>query len=75
MDLQRILEGHPIQARPPSLAYRLRCFVRRGHPLAGKKRISLRTYVGHAHVLVSPTGEGPGVDEHLCGRGRVRCFY
>ncbi len=43
-----------------------RCFLRQDHPaLAGNKRLSLRAYTGLRHVLVSPSGEGPGVVDRI----------
>ncbi len=39
-----------------------RCFFRSDHPVLSKrKRISARAYAELRHVLVSPSGEGPGV--------------
>lgn len=47
-----------------------RCFLRSDHPaLSKRRRLSLRAYSTLGHILVSPSGEGPGVvdrvlDEH-----------
>ncbi len=50
-----------------------RCFVRAGHPAVSNERISFKDYVNHPHLLVSPTGEGPGlVDQLLADRGAQR---
>lgn len=52
---------------------RLRCFARPGHPSMPKKRLSLERYLAQRHLLVSPTGEGPGpVDLALAAQGRRR---
>ena len=51
----------------------LRCFVRAGHPLAKRRRLSMTTYVELPHILISPTGEGPGVvDRYLAREGLQR---
>ncbi len=51
----------------------LRCFVRAGHPLAARRRLSLATYTELPHILISPTGEGPGVvDRYLARQGCQR---
>lgn len=43
-----------------------RCFLRSDHPaLTGRRKISLRAYTGLRHVLVSPSGEGPGVADRF----------
>jgi DNA-binding transcriptional LysR family regulator len=51
-----------------------RCFVRRGHPATtGRRRLTLKTFTGLNHVLVSPGGEGPGlVDRILDAQGLQR---
>jgi DNA-binding transcriptional LysR family regulator len=50
------------------------CFLRAGHPeLAKRKRLTLETFASLSHVLVSPTGEGPGlVDAMLAQHGLTR---
>lgn len=51
----------------------MRCFVRAGHPLAGRRRISVKAYAELDHLLVSPTGEGAGlVDRYLREQGLSR---
>jgi len=37
------------------------CFVRRGHPLLERRRLTRKAYARLSHILVSPGGEGPGV--------------
>lgn len=51
----------------------LRCFFRRGHPRLGKmKRLSMTRFLDEAHVLVSPSGSGPGVvDAHVSSERRI----
>ena len=51
-----------------------RCFVRNDHPaIAGRRKLTLKTFIGLNHVLVSPGGEGPGlVDRILQARGLKR---
>jgi DNA-binding transcriptional LysR family regulator len=54
---------------------RFSCFIRRGHPALKAKggrrgatapsTISLEAYAGLSHALVSPTGGGPGLVDHL----------
>ena len=49
------------------------CIVRRGHPLAKKKKPTLRQYVSFGHVLTSPQGRGPAMmDTVLAERGMTR---
>ncbi|WP_394831392.1 LysR family transcriptional regulator [Pendulispora rubella] len=49
------------------------CMVRRGHPLAKKKRPTVRDYISYGHVLVSPQGRGPAMmDTVLAERGMSR---
>ena len=49
------------------------CFVRRGHPMLGARRLTLKNYVALNHILVSPGGEGPGiVDRMLRDQGLER---
>lgn len=44
----------------------LRCFVRPGHPVAHRRRLTRQAYAALPHILVSPTGAGPGVvDRYL----------
>jgi DNA-binding transcriptional LysR family regulator len=44
----------------------LRCFLRADHPaLAKRRKLSLRTYSALSHILVSPSGEGPGVVDRV----------
>lgn len=47
---------------------RMRCFLRAGHPLAERRRVSLKTYVELEHVLVSPTGSGSGIVDRALAR-------
>jgi DNA-binding transcriptional LysR family regulator len=61
---------------------RFLCLLRRDHPALGRygksakkspPRLSLETFVQLSHVLVSPSGEGPGfVDQLLAQRGLRR---
>lgn len=52
----------------------LRCFLRNQHPALSKhRRLSLRAYIALSHILVSPSGEGPGVvDRVLLGQDLER---
>ncbi len=48
------------------------CLVRRGHPGVGKK-LTLARFVALPHLLISPSGAGPGiVDQALAERGLSR---
>ncbi len=51
-----------------------RCFVRPEHPAINKRRkLSLSSYTSHSHLVVSPTGSGPGiVDRALASKGLER---
>lgn len=50
-----------------------RCFAREGHPAFAGRRLSLKRYVELGHVLVSPSGRGPGFVDRLLGeRGLER---
>ncbi len=62
---------------------RFLCLLRREHPILrgserrsserGPRRLSLRAFSELSHVLISPSGEGPGfVDELLAARGLRR---
>lgn len=53
---------------------RFRCFVRVDHPsLGGRKRMTPARFAALDHLLVSPTGHGPGfVDGLLAARGLER---
>jgi len=42
-----------------------RCFVRSGHPLLARRRLTLNAYARLNHILVSPGGEGPGVVDRV----------
>jgi len=43
-----------------------RCFLRKDHEaLAGRQKLSLKSYTELRHILVSPGGEGPGVVDRL----------
>ncbi|MEM7151834.1 MAG: LysR family transcriptional regulator [Myxococcota bacterium] len=69
----RALQPEPELRQRILLRDTLRCFVRPEHPVAGKRRLSPRRYAELAHVLVSPTGEGPGVvDRFLAPQGLQR---
>ncbi|MBC9882870.1 LysR family transcriptional regulator [Bradyrhizobium sp. INPA01-394B] len=49
------------------------CFMRRGHPLAAQKRLSIRTFLNAAHVDVSLAGKTlPSYDLFLASRGLSR---
>jgi len=51
----------------------MRCFVRSDHPIAKRRRLTPRAYAELSHILVSPTGEGPGVvDRFLADEGLER---
>jgi len=51
----------------------LRAYVRAAHPLASLKRVSLKRYLSYEHLLVSPTGSGPGlIDAVLHEQGENR---
>lgn len=78
----RVIEDEPQATTEPALdqlqqrtLFRdsMRCFVGAGHPLAGRRRISLEAYAALDHVLVSPRGTGPGlVDRYLQQQGLRR---
>lgn len=53
---------------------RFRCFVRADHPaLSGRRRMTPARFAALDHLLVSPTGRGPGfVDGVLAARGLTR---
>lgn len=65
----RLLDDQPFSDDEPGAQLRqrtlfrdsMRCFVRAGHPLAGRRRLSVRAFARLDHVLVSPTGSGPGL--------------
>ncbi len=70
---------HPDPARPGELVRRtlfrddLCCFLRRDHPAVVDGHLSLDAYTAGLHVMVSPTGAGPGpVDAALAALGRQR---
>lgn len=49
------------------------CAVRKNHPLIKRKLLDLETYTALPHLLVSPTGTGPGiVDTVLAQQGLER---
>jgi DNA-binding transcriptional LysR family regulator len=49
------------------------CLLRADHPQAARKRLTLKSYAALSHVLVSPSGEGPGlVDQILAEHGLTR---
>lgn len=49
------------------------CVMRRGHPLARKRRITLEEFVAAKHLLITLTGEATGfVDRMLSERGLSR---
>jgi DNA-binding transcriptional LysR family regulator len=66
----------PGLVRRRALYDRFICFVRAHHPAIAKKgrqKLVLSTYARLSHVLVSPSGEGPGlVDRALRERGLTR---
>jgi DNA-binding transcriptional LysR family regulator len=65
----RLLPGHREQILFPDDFV---CVVRRNHPKV-KERLSLKTYIGLQHVLVTSQASGPGlVDEALAKRGLSR---
>jgi len=50
-----------------------RAYVRKGHALATRRSLSLSRFVSLEHLLVSPTGKGPGlVDDYLKEQGLAR---
>ncbi|WP_428263595.1 LysR family transcriptional regulator [Haliangium sp.] len=70
--------GGPLVKAPPEvlrdvlLDDRLVCVLRRGHPRVGQ-HLTLDDYVALPHLLVSPSGQGPGtVDVQLAAMGRAR---
>ena len=49
------------------------CAMRRGHPLARKRRVTLDEYCRFNHLLIAPSGEPTGImDRLLARRGRSR---
>ena len=69
-------DAHGI-AHEPIWEGRLRCVVRRGHPLA-RRRLTVERYVSYPHVMVAPNGtRGSFVDDALAllgHRRRVACM-
>jgi DNA-binding transcriptional LysR family regulator len=65
-------EGQGIRRRQ-ILRDRFVCIVRRSHPLAKAKALTLSSFAGAAHALISPWGmEGGYVDDALARRGLQR---
>ena len=75
-------DGAPGLLRRTLLRDRFACLIRANHPIfEGNRRgrpskgdsLSLEAYTELSHVMVSPSGEGPGlVDQALAQRGLVR---
>ena len=78
----RMLGGEAFEAEMPAQGFARRSllhddwsgFVRRGHPgLGARGKLGLKAYLSGRHVMVSPTGTGPGpVDLLLAESGRRR---
>jgi len=67
-------EAHPAPIRSRSLwTVDYACFMRRGHPLAARKRLSTRSFLNAKHVDVSLAGKTlPSYDLFLATRGLSR---
>jgi DNA-binding transcriptional LysR family regulator len=65
-------EGQGVRGRQ-ILRDRFVCIARRAHPLAKKKALTLSSFAGEAHALISPWGmEGGYVDDALAKLGLQR---
>jgi DNA-binding transcriptional LysR family regulator len=62
--------GHAEILRRSLFRDRMCAWVREGHPSAGG--LPLDAYLSAAHVLVSPTGRGPGVVDHVLAQRGLR---